>query len=171
MSTEPRSLRDWIEALVTALDDDPWGAGSRLRDVVSGYSARISLDDDTVVVSMPARGLEWEMPVATGLLVDGQGSTRTAVVVAILDGRLEVTDAVASGLVQAQGSPEAVLRIFHAIELILDASARVPRLRRLADEFRRQAQGTHTQETPEPPLPPRADELALLARLGVGNSE
>lgn len=166
MSTERRSLQAWIGALVTALEDDPWGAAERLRDVVGGYTARISLDDETVVVSMPAGALAWETEL--GAAVDGEGSTTTAAVVAILDGKLEVTDAVARGLVQARGSPEAVLRLFHAVELIVDASARVPELRRLEDEFRRAAGETGTDVAPEPWQQARTDELALLERLGVG---
>jgi hypothetical protein len=166
MSTERKSLQAWIDGLVAALDDDPWGTADRLRDVVAGYTARISLDDDTVVVSMPSRALVWED--GTDAPVDGEGSTTAAVVIAILDGRLEVTDAVARGLVQARGSPEAVLRMFHAVELILDASARVPALRRLADEFRRGAEDRAPDVSPEPWEQPPADELALLARLGLG---
>ena len=165
MSTERKSLQAWIEGLVTALDDDPWGTADRLRDVVAGYTARISLDDDSVIVSMQSRALVWG---PTEAPVDGEGSTTVAVVIAILDGRLEITDAVARGLVQARGSPEAVLRMFHAVELILDASARVPALRRLADEFRRGAEDRAPDMTPVPWQQSRADELALLARLGVG---
>jgi hypothetical protein len=167
MSTERRSLRGWIEALVDALVADPWGARERLHDVVGGYSARISLDHETVVVSMPDGRLVWRRPRA-GMRVDGVGGTTTGVVVAILDGRLEATDAVERGLVQASGSPDAVLRMFHAIELILDASARVPALRRLADEFRRQAQASWDGGGDDP-LVPWAAELDLLDRLGVGN--
>jgi hypothetical protein len=168
MSTELTRLRRWIHALVDALDGDIWGAGTRLRDVVGGYSARIALDDETVLVSMPDGRLEWHEPDAP-VSVDGEGGTTTDVVLAILDGRLEVTDAVERGLVQAAGSPEAVVRMFHAIELILDASARVPELRRLADDFRREAGTLRRGDVPEPPRPPGARELRLLDRLGVGS--
>jgi hypothetical protein len=168
MSTERRSLQAWIGALVTALEDDPWGAAERLRDVVGGFTARISLDDETVVVSMPAGVLAWETEL--GAAFDGEGSTTTAVVIAIVDGQLEVTDAVARGLVQARGSPEAVLRLFHAVELILDASARVPVLRRLADEFRHAAGATDAEVAPESWQQARTDELALLQRIGVGRA-
>jgi hypothetical protein len=168
MSTELTPLRGWIQELVDALDGDAWGAGARLRDVVGGYSARIALDDETVHVSMPDGRLEWHTPDA-GLPVDGEGGTTTGAVVAILDASLEVTDAVERGLVQAAGSPEAVVRIFHAIELILDASARVPALRRLADDFRREAGASRARPIPEPPRPPGPAELRLLDRLGVGS--
>jgi hypothetical protein len=168
MSTDRTSLRAWIQALVDALDEDPWGAGARLRAVVGGYSARIVLDDETVLVSMPDGRLEWH-PADSPIPVDGEGGATTGVVVAILDGRLEATDAVEHGLVQAAGSPEAVLRMFHAIELILDASARVPALRRLADDFRREAEASRTGGIPDGPRPPGAGELRLLDRLGVGS--
>jgi hypothetical protein len=167
MSTERRSLGSWIRALVRALDDDAWGAGARLRDVVDGYSARIRLDDETVLVSM----VDGRLAVRTGderRPVEGEGATTSSVVLAILDGRLEATEAVERGLVHATGSPDAVVRMFHAIELILDASARVPALRRLADEFRRETPHP-TDGIPSPPTPPRPAELALLERLGVAN--
>jgi hypothetical protein len=166
MSTERTTLRGWIQALVDALDDDTWGAGDRLREVVGGYSARIALDDETVLVSMPEGRLEWQSPDAP-IAVEGEGGTTSGVVLAILDGRLEVTDAVERGLVQAAGSPDAVVRMFHAIELILDASARVPALRRLEHEFRRQAAVSSSHRIPAPPRPPGPRELALLGRLGV----
>jgi hypothetical protein len=168
MSTERTSLRSWIERLVSALEDDPWGAGGRLRDLVWGYTARIVLDGGAVLVSMPGEELEW-LPATTQVDVDGEGATTSAVVVAILDKGLEVTDAVERGLVQAAGSPDAVLRMFHAIEVILDASARVPALRALADEFRREAGANGVGGVPEPPRPPGTEMLALLDRLGVAN--
>ena len=167
MSTERASLWDWIEALVEALEDDPWGAGERLRDLVQGYTARIVLDGEAVLVTMPGRRLE-RLPPSSTVPLDGSGSTTSAVVVAILEHGLELTDAVERGLVQAQGSTDAVLRMFHAIELILDGSSRVPALRLLADEFRRAA-----SEKAEGALEQAASlvsgEQALLDRLGVAN--
>jgi hypothetical protein len=167
MSTKRTSLWGWIEGLVEALDDDAWGAGTRLRDVVQGYSARIVLDDETVLVAMPEGRLE-RRPDSGAVPVDGEGAATSPVVLAILDHRLEVTDAVERGLVQATGSPDAVLRMFHAIELILDASSRVPALRHLSDEFRREATA-NAGGVPAQPRPPGSDELALLHRLGVAN--
>lgn len=166
MSTDRASLQTWIEALVGRLADDSWGSAQRLSQVVRGYSARIALDDETVVVAMPDDSLEW-LPPAGDATVDGVGRTTTPVVLALLDGRLEVAQAVERGLLDAVGSPEAVTRIFHAVELLLDASARVPALRKLADEFRRQSDGSPA--LPDPPEPTRPDELALLERLGIGN--
>jgi hypothetical protein len=167
MSTERASLWDWIEALVEALEDDPWGAAERLRDLVQGYTARIVLDDEAVLVTMPGRRLD-RLPPSSAVSLDGSGSTTSAVVVAILERGLELTDAVERGLIQAQGSTEAVLRMFHAIELILDASSRVPVLRLLADEFCRTA-----SEEAEGVLQQAASlgsgEEALLGRLGVAN--
>jgi hypothetical protein len=168
MSIDGTPLRSWIQALVDALDEDEWGAAARLRAVVAGYSARIVLDDETVLVSMPDGELEWHAADAS-MPVDGEGGATSGVVLAILEGTLEVTDAVERGLVQAAGSPEAVVRMFHAIELILDASARVPALRRLADDFRREADRSRTRGLAERPRPPGAGELRLLERLGVGS--
>ena len=167
MSTERASLWEWIEGLVEALHDDPWGTGDRLHDLVQGYTARILLDDEAVLVSMPGRRLE-RLPPSSAVRLDGSGSTTSAVVVAVLDGGLELTDAVERGLVQAQGSTDAVLRMFHAIELILDASSRVPALRLLADEFRRAA-AEEAEGALEQAASLVSGEEALLDRLGVAN--
>jgi hypothetical protein len=77
MSTERASLWDWIEALVEALHDDPWGTGERLHDLVQGYTARIVLDDEEVLISMPGRRLE-RLPPASAVPLDGMGSTTSA---------------------------------------------------------------------------------------------
>jgi hypothetical protein len=165
MSTDHSNLQAWIDALVAGLADDPWGGAQRLREVVRGYTARITLDDETVVVSMPNDQLEW-LPPGGDASVDGVGRTTTPVVLALLAGRLEVAQAVERGLLDAVGSPEAVVRIFHAVELLLDGAARVPALRRLADEFSDESGGWPA--LPDPPGPTRPDELALLERLGIG---
>ena len=167
MSTERPSLWSWIKRLVDALDDDPWGTGDRLRDVVHGHSARIALDDEVVVVAMRERELE-RRPASAEVPVDGEGHATSAVVLAILDHRLELTDAVERGLIRARGSPDAVLRMFHAVELILDASSRVPALRKLSDEFRRDR--ARAGSLPASPRPPGPDEVALLQRLGVASA-
>ena len=97
----------------------------------------------------------------------GSEETRLAhFVLALLDGRLEVVQAVEWGLLDAVGSPDAVIRIFHAVELLLDAAARVPALRVLADEFRRRSDGS--SDLPDPPGPAGPDEFALLQRLRIG---
>lgn len=132
--TQPPGLSYWIPELVAAADQDPFGAGPRLRSLVGSHRARIGLDADTVDVAMRGVHLHVEPPHPTRP-VDGFGTTSTEVVLALLDGRLEVSDAIHRGVLTATGSREAITMIFAAIEVLLDASSRVPRFRELAGEF------------------------------------
>lgn len=165
-SNPSRSLATWIRDLVDAADLDPLGAGRRLRSIVSGWSALIALDDESIVVSMPTSGrLEIAPPTAI-TPTDGSGATTSRVVLALLDGQIELSDMIADGWIEVRGHRDAVTRLFHAVEILLDASARVPALRQLAVEFRH-------ERGPTVPLPHRdiaaeqSDELVLLARLGL----
>lgn len=153
----------WIGRLVDRLGEDP-AAATKLRSLVEGRSAQIGLDGDSVYVSM--RSGELTINVEPNEQVDGYGATTTAVVRAILDGSLEVSDALRSGLIEAAGSPEDVTALFHAVEVLLDASARVPGLRNLAAEF--------LEVAPDNPNPVNAAhdesngrELEVLSRLGL----
>jgi hypothetical protein len=67
--------------------------------------------------------------------LDGAGATTSAVIVAIIEGRLDATDAVMSGLIEVHGRPDAVTALLHMIELLLDAGARLPAMRSLANDF------------------------------------
>lgn len=165
MSTDDRDARrlaEWLHELVAACDLDPAGAGERLRVIVGARRARIRLDADVVEVTSRGRHLvvtppQWSTP------VDGVGASTSSTVVDLLDGSVEVSDAFHRGLIEASGSRQMVTRLFHAVEILLDASARVPELRELAADFRQ-----HSAEPPDRAnVPPREDESALLARLGV----
>lgn len=152
----------WIARLVERLAEDP-AASARLGSLVEGRSARIQLDDDSVVVRMHCG----ELQVDTGehLTVDGYGATTSAVVSAILDGDLEANEALRDGLIQAVASPDDVATLFQAVEVLLDASARVPSLRALAAEFREGSRGAHPMRRRERP---DTRELKVLDRLGLG---
>ena len=128
------SLGVWIALLVGALDQDPHEGGRRLRQVVAGRRARITLDDEAVLLSMEDQRLV-VAPDEPGASVEGSGSTSADVVLALLSGDLEVVAAIERGLIEVVGSPEAVTRMFHAVELILDGAARVPEVRDLAATF------------------------------------
>jgi hypothetical protein len=68
-------------------------------------------------------------------LADGEGSTDRYTTLDLLDGRLEVTDAILEGRLWAKGEVESVTRIFQAIEILLDGSTRNPELQRLALDY------------------------------------
>jgi hypothetical protein len=164
MSTE-RTLAGWITDLVSLLHLDPAGGGERLRLAVEGRTARITLDDETVMVSMSGGEL-LVGPDRPGTEVDGSGSTTSGVVLDILDANLEASTAVERGLIEVIGAHQQTTRLFHAVELLLDASSRVPELRRLAAEFR-----SARAASPRAALgaaPGLAAELELLDGLGLG---
>ena len=76
----------------------------------------------------------------------GKGLVRA--VLDLLDGYLEVTDAILSGRLRAWGAVQDIVRMFSAIEIILDASSRVPTLQALAERFKREKAGGSRAPTP-----------------------
>ncbi|MGI8693962.1 MAG: hypothetical protein ACR2JK_13865 [Geodermatophilaceae bacterium] len=163
MSIEPIRLSSWITAIMTHLETSEPSAHARLVAVVGARRARITLDGDTVVVSV-VRGRLTVLPGDTEP-VDGEGGSSRAAVLALLDGRLETSIALREGLVYARGSVESVGRIFHAIEIVLDVSARSPALRSLAAQYRAVAPpGSPVSGGRSSPV---GRELELLDRLGL----
>lgn len=166
MSTEPVPLGSWITAILAHLAASEPSAHARLLAVVGARRARISLDDETVVVGVVG-GLLRVLPGDTEP-VDGEGGSSRSVVLSILAGRLETSAALREGLVHAFGSVESIGRIFHAIEIVLDVSARSPGLRSLATQFR--ADGGPVAPVPRPVTVPAQRELDVLDRLGLLDS-
>ena len=158
------SLGQWIGELVAALDLDPLGGGVVLRSIVGSRRARIGLDEESVDVEI-RRGRLHVAPADPTVPVDGTGSTTTDVVLALLDGRTEVAEAFHDGSIHAIGSRDSIGRIFHVIELLLDAAGRVPSLRAVADDFRAAAaaESAHRRRR----TTSNGAELDLLARLGL----
>jgi hypothetical protein len=126
-----RSLADYIRALVAAVDaHDPY-AGARLRSAAAGRRARISLDDETVLVWFDGAALVVS-PDDPAIAVDGEGRSDSWTVADLLDARVEATEALLNGRVQATGAPEAVAAMLHIIEILLDISLRDPGMQLLA---------------------------------------
>lgn len=167
MSTEPDclSLADYVRGLVEGLAAEDPLAYERLRRAVGGSRARIELDDEAVAVRFDGDALEiredGEAP------VDGTGATDRQTVLELLDGYLEVTDAIAEDRLRVRGQVDAVARMFHAIELLIDGAARGPALQDLAGAFRADP-CREPRRPPEPPAPPGPPaERDLLARYGL----
>jgi hypothetical protein len=166
MSTSRRdgclSLAEYVAALVAALaDEDPAGA-ERLRAIVGHRRARISLDAEKVVVGFPNGELEVTEDGADP--VDGWGATDGQTVLELLDGYLEVSDAIAQDRLRVQGKLDGVVRMHHAIELLIDAGVRGPALQALADRFRADP-CRPPRRPPDLAAPAAADsERPLLAR-------
>lgn len=170
--TPCRTLGDYVAELALRLGQADPAALERMRAAVGSRRARIRLDEEAVDAEFGAGG---------GLLVtdpagevDGEGAADRATVLDLLDGHVEVEDAILDGRLHVTGAVDDVARIFAAIEILLDGSARAPALQRLARDFR----ADPCRPPPEPavgrsrpapwhPTGPDPDELALLARLDL----
>ncbi|HZS53234.1 MAG TPA: hypothetical protein VFA65_02440 [Bryobacteraceae bacterium] len=169
MSTEARlTLGEYIAALVDALaTDDPAGF-TRMREIVDARAARIELDDEAVEVVFVVGQLH--VGAKLGFPIEGYGSTNSATVLDLLDGNLEVNTAVLDGRLRLVGDADDVARMCIAIEILLNASARSPRLQSLAGRFRHERSGTAERSVYNLVWYPFAcsdSELALLNRLDL----
>jgi hypothetical protein len=139
MSTDSSAigLRFWIPELVAALETDRCGAGAQLWAAVVGRSARITLGDDTVLVRCTSVGhLEVRCAEEDDVtVVDGEGATTTFAVHALLDGVIELNRAIVDGTIDVRSSIDDALWMYRVVELLLDGSSRVPRLRELKRKF------------------------------------
>jgi hypothetical protein len=135
----PRHDLAWyVTELVERLGEGEPVTLVRLRTVVGPRRAAIGLDDETVTARFAPSGALEVVPVDGPVDVDGTGRTRHEVVLALLAGELDATDALVDGQIEVQGPLDAVTAMLIAIEILLDASTRVPPLRRLADLYVRE---------------------------------
>ena len=162
MSTEPppspgagRTLGGYISALIETLGRADPAALARMRLVVGGRRARIRLDEEEVEVRFVAGTLVVE-PASGPAAVDGAGGTDRATVLDLMDGNLEVSDAISSGRLDVVADVDAVAAMFAAIEILIDASSRSPELQALAREYR---EGS-AREPPRGPVRDRAGGTA-----------
>lgn len=171
-----RTLAEYIRELVRRLGRREPGAVERMRRVVGSRTARIRLDDETAEVKFEDDRLVVR-PAASKRQVQGEGETDTETVLSVLRGEIKVNDAILGGRLRVRGPMEDVARMFVAIAILLDGSARVPELRSLADDFRRAAghwRATAAARRSRPssrstfadPVPHR-EQLELLDDLGL----
>jgi hypothetical protein len=135
------TLGNYITALVEGLRACDPEAYDRMCHVVGARSARIRLDGEAVVIYM-RQGMLQVVPATekTGG-IDGEGITTRATVLALLDGSLEVFDAILNESLTVFGDVDQINRMFRAIEILLDAAPRCPRLQKLSQEFVNKAGG------------------------------
>jgi hypothetical protein len=168
MSIEPpcRTLAEYVAELIRWLGDADAEALERMRAVVDGRRARIVLDDEAVDVRFAGAALVVE-PAGAGP-VDGEGVTDRATTLELMDGYLEVTDAILDGRLDVTGTVDDVERMFLAIEILLDVAARAPRLQDLAADYRADpCREPRRSPPPPPPAATRESERSLLERLGL----
>jgi len=168
MSIEPpcRTLAEYVTELIGRLGAADPPALERMRAVVDGRRARIVLGEETVDVTFA--GAELLVEPSTSGAVDGEGVTDRATTLELLDGYLEVTDAILDGRLDVTGTVDDVERMFLAVEILLDVAARAPALQDLAADYR--ADPCREPRRSPPPPPPGTSpesEHALLDRLGL----
>lgn len=127
----------YIEALINTFGASNPAALARMRQVVGERRARIILDDEAVDISFGPAGLRVQTEAGESE-VNGIGETDSITILALLDGYLEVADVILDGRLHVSGEPEDIIRMFVAIEILLDASPRTPALQALAARFRRE---------------------------------
>jgi hypothetical protein len=167
---ECRTLGEYLAALVERLDEVEPLLLDRLREVVGARVARITLDDETVACRFAGERLLVDDSETPGT-VDGEGGTDRLTTLRLLDGSLEVTESILQGRLDARGDSESLARIFQAIEILLDASTRIPRLPRLAAAYEadpcRPARPPVRERPGEAMAATRAAERELLRRLDL----
>ena len=168
MSIEPpcRTLAEYVGELIARLGAADPEALERMRAVVDGRRARIVLGDEAVDVRFAGDDLLVEP--AGAAPPDGTGTTDRATTLELLDGYLEVTDAILDGRLDVTGTVDDVERMFLAIEILLDVAARAPALQDLAADYRADPCREPRRASP-PPLAVASpeSERALLDRLGL----
>jgi hypothetical protein len=175
MSTEAipcRSLGEYIVELVARLEEGDGEAAQRLREVVGPRRGVVRLDDESVAIGFDTDGRLDVGP--DDSRVDGVGATDRQTVLDLQDGYVEVRDAILDGRLEVSGDTDAIARMFVAIEILLDGSARIPALQALARDFRgdpcRPPQGRPVPPSRRGPWQPTGRderEIALLERLGL----
>jgi SCP-2 sterol transfer family protein len=131
-----RTFAEFVVALIDALERAEPVLAKRLRELVGRRVARMALDGELIDVLYRRGRLVVTAAGATQRKPDGLGSTDRATAAALLDSRVEVQTAILDGRLELRGDIDAISRIGVAIEILLEASARVPELRALAEEFR-----------------------------------
>lgn len=136
MSSNPRHLRDWIVALYAALEEAEPHSAAAIRKLAGVQLARMVLDDDRVTVRFADGALQVRrMRASTVQLKSPNGSTDRQTVTALLLGYMEISEAIAQDHIRLRGTAEEVMAICAIIEVLVDASTRVPALQQLAAAF------------------------------------
>jgi hypothetical protein len=166
------TLGEYIAELLDALGTTHPAALVRIRQVVGDRRACIVLDSEAVDISFGPVSLRIE-PAVDAVSVDGVGATDSATVLALLDGYLEVTDAILDGQLRVSGAAEDIARMLIAMEILLDASPRIPALQALATRFQLQKRRQRSRSMPDPqnlswyPFSCVSSEYELLSRLDL----
>ncbi|MFA3919966.1 hypothetical protein [Ruegeria hyattellae] len=135
MSNSPRHLRDWIIALYTALEEVEPHRARAIRKLANGQISRMVLDGDRVALRFHKDVLRVTRLRASANLKNPNGSTDRQTVTALLLGYMEVSEAISQDYIRLRGTADEVMAICAIIEILVDASTRIPALQKLANAF------------------------------------
>jgi hypothetical protein len=131
-----RHLAGYLRVLVDRLHRWEPDRASAIRRLVAGRRARIVLGNEAAVIYFTGRRfVAREAPVSPNPKAP-YGITDRSTVVAILAGFLELSDAITDGRLDLRGTTDDVIDMCAAIEVLIDASTRIPELQALARDFR-----------------------------------
>lgn len=160
MSSEARHLRDWIIALYAALNDAEPHRAEAIRKLAGEQMSRMVLDEDRVTVRFVDGTLQVRrMRASINPLKSPNGSTDRQTVNALLLGYMEISEAITLDHIRLRGTAEEVMTICAIIEVLVDASTRIPALQQLATRFLEMT----GQETVRASRRARADRARALA--------
>ncbi len=134
------ALAWYVAELIARLGAGDPPALDRLRTIVGSRRARIGLEREVVETWFDEDGSWWSTTSTVDgrgarSTVDGEGHTLDEVVLALLAGDLEVTDAILDGDIEVRGSVEAVAAMFAAVDILIDCATRVPGVRELSEHY------------------------------------
>ena len=124
-----RHVADWIEALFDALEAAEPQRAAAIRALAGKTRAFIALDKDVAFRSdiLTVR--------RTGRIGRTMGRTCSETVADILAGYAEVSQAIADGRIEIRGTAADVISMASIIEILVDASTRIPAMQALSADF------------------------------------
>ena len=172
------TLAEYVAELIDRLGSHEPDLVESLRALVGDRRARIVLDDEAVETWFSGSTLVVSPAATPSGLANGEGATDRATTLDLIDGNVEVFEALLDGRLDARATIDDAARMFGAIEILLDGAVRIPALQALAAAYRadpcRSPRAPHDPfATPPPsaggiyPFDVAASELALLERLDL----
>jgi hypothetical protein len=131
-----RHLAAYLQLLVDRLHRWEPDRASAIHRLVAGRRARIVLDNEAAVIYFTGQRFVARKASVSPNMKAPYGLTDRPTVVAILAGFLELSEAIADGRLDLRGTTNDVIDMCAAIEVLIDASTRIPELQALARDFR-----------------------------------
>jgi hypothetical protein len=170
------SLDEYVRRLVGLLDLREPAAAARMRRAAGQMRASVGLDAEEVEVWFAETGELVVSEEPDDRRLDGSGWTDRETVLDLLAGRIEASRAILEGRIHVAGTPDAVVAVLLAIEILIDGATRIPALQELAGRLVEAAtpgagvQAATTDRAAATVWYPRArpdSEEVLLTRLGL----